>query len=73
MNNTLPTISLAEMEGIIEVLEASVDRLMEKATTLAAADPMEAIYTAGIAKGLNATASALYGTFFTTHDTEDLV
>ena len=64
MNNTQPTISLAEMKGIIEVIEASVDRLMEEATALAATNPREAIYTVGIAKGLNATANSLYGTFF---------
>lgn len=64
MNNTQPTISLAEMKGIIEVLEASVDRLIDEATTLASTDPMEAIYTTGIAKGLNAASNALYSTFF---------
>ena len=64
MNNTQPTISLAEMKGIIEVLGAAVDLFIEEATAIAETDPMEAIYTAGIAKGLNAVSNALYGTFF---------
>lgn len=64
MNNTQPTISLAEMKAIIEVLGAAVDRLIEEATAIAETDLMEASYTSGIAKGLNAASYALYGTFF---------
>ena len=64
MNNTQPTISLAEMKGIIEVLGAAADLFIEEATAIAETDPMEAIYTAGIAKGLNAASNTLYSTFF---------
>ena len=63
MNNTQPTISLAEMECIIDVLDASVNRLIDEARALAETEPMEALYTAGIAKGLNATSNTLYTTF----------
>ena len=73
MNNTRPTISLAEMECIIEVLEVTVDRLIEDATALASTDRLEAIYTTGIARGLNAASNALYKMFFTARDTEDAV
>ena len=45
MNNTQPTISLAEIEAIIDVLDASVNRLIEEATAIAETDPMEAIYS----------------------------